>query len=359
MTGIPVTEYVLNFNTGPRCSSIGMGAFKEIGLLGVMVERYMPDNSPGTKVCSLVNLHNLNCIFILLVVVNEALVHNDAVANILFIECPVGVGFSYSNTTDEYMSSGDNMTAEDMYNFLRKWFERYPMFKGRDFFMTGESYADSTPMMNLKGIKIGNGLLDDVSDTRGAVNFAWIHALVPEDTRNEFLLSCASESRYEDEACNKAYETLLSEIGDINYFNIYSPSYEPAFMNVTGGPYDLLYVVSYLNQPEVQVAIHANTTGFPYTWAPCRLRRGRKLPNSASSSSVRSYPTPPQLASQAALRRLVEAHNEQMKDIHSQLVDKNTELRLPIPLVPTTLWMMLVMKVMKAMLMKMLPTPEM
>nr|GFC66864.1 serine carboxypeptidase-like 26 [Tanacetum cinerariifolium] len=36
-----------------------------------------------------------------------------------------------------------------------------------------------------------------------------------------------------------------------------------------GGPCDLLYVVSYLNQPEVQLAIHANTTGLPYPWAPC------------------------------------------------------------------------------------------
>ncbi|GJT49822.1 hypothetical protein Tco_0975979 [Tanacetum coccineum] len=38
-------------------------------------------------------------------------------------------------------------------------------------------------------------------------------------------------------------------------------------------------------------------------------RRGRKLPNSSSSSFVRSYPTPPPSASQAALARLVEAHN--------------------------------------------------
>nr|GEU62044.1 hypothetical protein [Tanacetum cinerariifolium] len=41
--------------------------------------------------------------------------------------------------------------------------------------------------------------------------------------------------------------------------------------------------------------------------------RGRKLPRSASSSSVCSYPAPLQSASQAALRTFVEAHNEQMK----------------------------------------------
>nr|GEW03446.1 hypothetical protein [Tanacetum cinerariifolium] len=62
--------------------------------------------------------------------------------------------------------------------------------------------------------------------------------------------------------------------------------------------------------------------------------RGRKLPNSASPSSVCSYPAPPQSTSQAALRKFVEAYNEQMKDWHSQLADKNIELRLPAPFDP-------------------------
>ncbi|GJU91506.1 ribonuclease H-like domain-containing protein [Tanacetum coccineum] len=69
-----------------------------------------------------------------------------------------------------------------------------------------------------------------------------------------------------------------------------------------------------------------------------KLGRGRKLPNNASSSSVRSYPAPPPPASQATLTKFVEkfvgAHNEQMKDILSQLADKNIELRLPVPLDP-------------------------
>ncbi|GKB05555.1 hypothetical protein Tco_0833750 [Tanacetum coccineum] len=62
--------------------------------------------------------------------------------------------------------------------------------------------------------------------------------------------------------------------------------------------------------------------------------RGRKLPNSASSSSICSCPAPPQSTSQAALRKLVETHNEQMKYMHSQLADKNIELQLPVPLDP-------------------------
>ncbi|PWA96790.1 peptidase S10, serine carboxypeptidase, Alpha/Beta hydrolase fold protein [Artemisia annua] len=266
---------ILWLNGGPGCSSLGMGAFTEVGPFGVY-----PDGK---------TLYARQFSW-------------NRVGNILFIESPVGVGFSYSNTTEDYLSSGDKMTAEDMYNFLRKWFERYPVFKGRDFFMTGEDYAgyyvpeladiilrdlkgsrDSNPMMNLKGIMIGNGLLDDVSDTRGAIDFAWSHALASDETRDEFLQGCASGSRYEDEACSKAYASLLNGIGDINFFNIYSPSCEPAFMNVTGGPCDILYVVSYLNQPEVQVAMNANTTRLPYPWAPCSGQFSQQWKDSPSS----------------------------------------------------------------------------
>lgn len=53
----------------------------------------------------------------------------------------MGVGFSYSNTSDDIYSNGDNRTAEDSYTFLANWFERFPQYKGRDFFISGESYA--------------------------------------------------------------------------------------------------------------------------------------------------------------------------------------------------------------------------
>lgn len=64
-----------------------------------------------------------------------------AVANMLFLESPAGVGFSYSNTTSDYNNTGDSSTAADAYTFLINWLERFPEYKSRDFFITGESYG--------------------------------------------------------------------------------------------------------------------------------------------------------------------------------------------------------------------------
>lgn len=64
-----------------------------------------------------------------------------AVANILFLESPAGVGFSYSNTTADYSNTGDERTARDSYTFLINWLERFPQYKTSDFFIAGESYA--------------------------------------------------------------------------------------------------------------------------------------------------------------------------------------------------------------------------
>ena len=64
-----------------------------------------------------------------------------AVANVLFLESPAGVGFSYSNTSSDYNQTGDRITAKDAYIFLINWLERFPEYKSREFFITGESYG--------------------------------------------------------------------------------------------------------------------------------------------------------------------------------------------------------------------------
>ena len=57
----------------------------------------------------------------------------------LYIEAPVGVGFSYS-TTEDYRLDDDRTAAENL-AAVEKFFEMYPEYKKNKFFITGESYA--------------------------------------------------------------------------------------------------------------------------------------------------------------------------------------------------------------------------
>lgn len=54
----------------------------------------------------------------------------DEFANLLFVDQPVGTGFSYVNT-DSYLSELDQM-AEHMIIFLEKWFALFPEYEHDD-----------------------------------------------------------------------------------------------------------------------------------------------------------------------------------------------------------------------------------
>ncbi|GMP57178.1 hypothetical protein CsSME_00021368 [Camellia sinensis var. sinensis] len=109
-----IKPLLLWFNGGPGCSSIGHGAAVELGPLRV--------NASGSGLEF--NRHSWN-----------------KEANMLFVESPVGVGFSYTNTSADFTKLDDVFVAEDVYNFLVNWMKRFPHFKNHDVFISGESYA--------------------------------------------------------------------------------------------------------------------------------------------------------------------------------------------------------------------------
>ncbi|PWZ57163.1 Serine carboxypeptidase-like 40 [Zea mays] len=256
---------VLWLNGGPGCSSFGSGAMLELGPFSVH-----SDNKTLYK-----RRHAWN-----------------RVANMLFIEIPAGVGYSYSNTTSDYYNTGDQRTTDDAYTFLVTWLEKFPEYRNRDFFITGESYAGhyipelanlivsknrATNVTNikLKGVAIGNADLDDNLTLRASYDYYWMHAMISGKAYTAIKDKCSFNGTYTKD-CLNAMNLATHEKGNVDDYDIYAPICHDA-SNASkssdsllfGDPCTNHYVSSYLNNPEVQRALHANTTGLGYPWMDC------------------------------------------------------------------------------------------
>ena len=64
----------------------------------------------------------------------------NKVANILYVEQPAGVGFSYSKRNKDY-KTGDKQAASDNYQLIRLFLERFPDKQSNDFYISSESYG--------------------------------------------------------------------------------------------------------------------------------------------------------------------------------------------------------------------------
>jgi carboxypeptidase C (cathepsin A) len=65
----------------------------------------------------------------------------NKVANMLYIEIPAGVGFSYSKQNTHNITTGDVEAAKDNYQLILEFFKRYPERKSNDFYIASESYG--------------------------------------------------------------------------------------------------------------------------------------------------------------------------------------------------------------------------
>ncbi|RCV46145.1 hypothetical protein SETIT_9G509200v2 [Setaria italica] len=266
-TADPATKpLVLWLNGGPGCSSFGIGALQEIGPFRV--------DTDGKTLCK----HKYTW---------------NSVVNILYLESPVGVGFSYAADTEVYKAMGDNMTASDSLQFLLKWLDRFPEYKNRDFFIVGESYAGhyvpelataiqvakitrpAEVPINLKGIALGNAILEFAAEQAALYEYLWQHAFISDSGHNMIAQNCKN---IDDNSplCSGAKDTAYGQIGNVDVYNVYAATCHDKKAKATGSncmdladPCAQYYVEAYLNQPEVQKVIRANT-GLKYNWTRCR-----------------------------------------------------------------------------------------
>ncbi|XP_010468839.1 PREDICTED: serine carboxypeptidase-like 40 [Camelina sativa] len=258
---------LLWLNGGPGCSSLAYGALQELGPFRV--------HSDGKTLF------------------RNRYAWNNA-ANVLFLESPAGVGFSYTNTTSDMEKHGDRNTAADNYIFLVKWLERFPAYKGRDLYIAGESYAGHyvpqlahtillhhRSFLNLKGILIGNAVINDETDLMGMYDFFESHALISEDSLATLKNSCdlkTESASVMTEECAVVSDQIDMDTYYLDIYNIYAPLCLNSTLTrrpkrgTTIREFDPCsdhYVQAYLNRPEVQAALHANATKLPYEWQPC------------------------------------------------------------------------------------------
>ncbi|KAF1897494.1 hypothetical protein Lal_00035200 [Lupinus albus] len=256
---------LLWLNGGPGCSSLAYGAMQELGPFRV--------HSDGKTLFK--NNYSWNY-----------------AANVLFLESPVGVGFSYSNRSSDYSTNGDKKTAVDNYLFLVNWLERFPEYKDRDFYISGESYAGhyvpqlahtilqlnkkaAKTIINLKGILIGNAVINDETDSEGMYDFLATHAIISDKAAYDINKSCDFASSNQSE-CDAASSEVDKDISFIDLYNIYAPicknsnlTAHPKKTSIVIDPCSENYVYAYLNRGDVQEALHANVTNLKYDWQPC------------------------------------------------------------------------------------------
>ncbi|CAH9090890.1 unnamed protein product [Cuscuta europaea] len=283
-------------NGGPGCSSVAYGASEEIGPFRI------------NKSASGLYLNKFSW---------------NRMANLLFLETPAGVGFSYTNRTADLLETGDSRTAKDSLQFLIKWMYRFPWYKGRDVYLAGESYAGhyvpqlareivhynniahpKTPI-KIKGFMVGNAVTDNYYDNLGTVEYWWSHAMISDKTYRQLVNTCDFRRHKESDECESLYYYAMDrEFGNIDQYNIYAPpcnhsdgsSSSRHHMRLPHQPrpaaaaryrgYDPCtekYAEIYYNRPEVQKAMHANTTRIPYKWTACSETLNRNWNDTADS----------------------------------------------------------------------------
>ncbi|XP_053309046.1 lysosomal protective protein [Spea bombifrons] len=161
----------------------------------------------------------------------------NKIANVLYLEAPVGVGFSYSD--DKSYQTNDTEVAHLNYLALKEFFRLFPEFSQNDFFITGESYGgvyvpslavevSQDPAINLKGIAVGNGLSSYEINDNSLIYFAYYHGILGSQLWTELQKSCCEGGNCQfhdnpDLNCSLRVQEAMHDVYStgLNIYNLY------------------------------------------------------------------------------------------------------------------------------------------
>lgn len=180
-------------------------------------------------------------------------------ANVLFLESPYGVGFSYTRKPLSFHT--DDTTASENLMALKSFMQKFPQYRNRPLYLTGESYAgvylptlavlvDQDPEFNLKGVAIGNGYLDAGKLSDSLLFFAYYHGFIGRSSWNLVSKHCCDGKPPAKEdcvlsgpqsswPCSLVVKKITAELleSGVNPYNIYSDCQYSSTTNSTNNKY--------------------------------------------------------------------------------------------------------------------------
>lgn len=127
----------------------------------------------------------------------------NKIANVLYLESPAGVGYSYSDSHS--YATDDNQVADDNYKALLSFFAKFPNYTQNEFFIFGESYGGiyaptlslrvvkGHAKINFKGFAVGNGLSSFALNDQSLIYFGYYHGLFGEELWRDLNTNCCKE----------------------------------------------------------------------------------------------------------------------------------------------------------------------
>jgi serine carboxypeptidase-like clade 4 len=204
-------------------------------------------------------------------------------ASVIYIDQPGGTGFSTVQNNLGYCTD-ENCVGTDMVTFLQGFFAQYPQYKGLDFYITGESYGghyvpvtatailaankqNPAYVIPLKGIAVGNGLIDPLLTTQSYPAYAYAKGLISQSDMqqaNSYFPACQQDIESGNYAqafldCNQVFSAVLQAAGNINYYDVRKQC-NPAPLC-----YDFTPISDYLNQASVRSHLGVGNT----PWQTC------------------------------------------------------------------------------------------
>jgi carboxypeptidase C (cathepsin A) len=126
----------------------------------------------------------------------------NKIANMVFLEQPIGVGFSYSDIEDDYRI-GDDQAAKDNLATILGLIQKFPHFAKNDLYITSESYGghymptladeivsyneQNENKLNFKGFAVGNPYTDYYSGVGAEMETYWGKQLLPKPSWDKYV----------------------------------------------------------------------------------------------------------------------------------------------------------------------------